>query len=131
RAALRAEPPARLAADPGCGDRPHARPGAADVTAARASSFGELDIWLARAGRHEELWSKLGAHVVDGGVRFAVWAPNARYVSVVGDWNGWDPAIDVLQPVDDTGIWEGTVPDAVPGQRYKFHVDGKEKADPL
>jgi len=55
------------------------------MTQQRASAFGELDIWLARAGRHEELWSKLGAHPVERGVRFAVWAPNARYVSVVGD----------------------------------------------
>jgi 1,4-alpha-glucan branching enzyme len=97
----------------------------------RTSSFGELDIWLARAGRHEELWSKLGAHLVEGGVRFAVWAPNARYVSVVGDWNDWDTAADVLQPVDETGIWEGVVPGATEGQRYKFQLDGREKADPL
>ena len=54
------------------------------MTQARASAFGELDIWLARAGRHEELYAKLGAHRVESGVRFAVWAPNARYVSVIG-----------------------------------------------
>jgi 1,4-alpha-glucan branching enzyme len=100
------------------------------VTAER-TSFGELDIWLARAGRHEELWAKLGAHIVEDGVHFAVWAPNARYVSVVGDWNGWDPAIDVLRPVDETGIWEGVVPDAAQGNRYKFHLDGRERADPV
>ena len=77
------------------------------MTQARASAFGELDIWLARAGRHERLWSKLGAHPVDGGVRFAVWAPNARQVSVIGDFNDWTSGVDVLQPVDETGIWEG------------------------
>jgi 1,4-alpha-glucan branching enzyme len=98
---------------------------------ARTTGFGELDIWLARAGRHERLWSKLGAHVVEGGVHFAVWGPNARYVSVVGDWNGWDATADVLQPVDETGIWEGIAPAAEQGHRYKFHLDGREKADPL
>ncbi len=98
---------------------------------ASQSAFGELDIWLARAGRHEELYAKLGAHPVETGVRFAVWAPNARYVSVVGDFNDWDPASDPLSPVDATGIWEGTVEGAGVGQRYKFHLDGREKADPV
>jgi 1,4-alpha-glucan branching enzyme len=73
----------------------------------------------------------LGAHPVDTGVRFAVWAPNARYVSVVGDFNDWDSAADPLRPVDETGIWEGLVDGATTGQRYKFHLDGREKADPL
>jgi len=95
------------------------------------SAFGELDIWLARAGRHEELWAKLGAHPTETGVRFAVWAPNARYVSVVGDFNDWSSAADPLTPVDATGIWEGIVEGARVGQRYKFHLDGREHADPL
>ena len=64
-------------------------------------------------------------------MRFAVWAPNASYVSVVGDFNDWDPAADRLSPVDATGIWEGVAPGASIGQRYKFHLDGHEKADPL
>jgi 1,4-alpha-glucan branching enzyme len=101
------------------------------MTQARASAFGELDIWLARAGRHEELWAKLGAHPVEGGVRFAVWAPNARQVSVVGDFNDWDPAANLLQPVAETGIWEGIADGAEVGQRYKYDLDGREKADPL
>jgi 1,4-alpha-glucan branching enzyme len=95
------------------------------------SAFGELDIWLARAGRHEQLYEKLGAHVVDDGVRFAVWAPNATYVSVVGDFNHWDPAADPLSTVGETGIWEGVVAGAEEGHRYKYHLDGREKADPL
>jgi len=95
------------------------------------SAFGELDIWLARAGRHEELYAKLGAHPVEGGVHFAVWAPNAREVGVVGDFNGWDAAADRLSPVGETGIWEGVVAGASVGQRYKFVVDGYEKADPV
>jgi 1,4-alpha-glucan branching enzyme len=101
------------------------------VTQARASAFGELDIWLARAGRHEELWAKLGAHPVEGGVRFAVWAPNARQVGVVGDFNDWRAAADLLQPVAETGIWEGIVDGAEAGQHYKYDVDGREKADPV
>jgi 1,4-alpha-glucan branching enzyme len=96
-----------------------------------STAFGELDIWLARAGRHEELWQKLGAHPAEKGVRFAVWAPNARYVSVIGDWNGWDPASNPLRPVDATGIWEGVAEGASVGQRYKYHLDGREKADPV
>ena len=64
-------------------------------------------------------------------MRFAVWAPNAQYVSVIGDFNDWDAAADPLAPVDATGIWEGVVESASVGQRYKFHVDGREKADPL
>jgi 1,4-alpha-glucan branching enzyme len=101
------------------------------MTRARASAFGELDIWLARAGRHEELYAKLGAHRVEGGIRFAVWAPNAHYVSVIGDFNEWDPAASPLQPVDSTGIWEGIVDGARVGQHYKYHLDGREKADPI
>jgi 1,4-alpha-glucan branching enzyme len=96
-----------------------------------STAFGELDIWLARAGRHEELWQKLGAHPAEKGVRFAVWAPNARYVSVIGDWNGWNPASNPLRPVDATGIWEGVAEGASVGQRYKYHLDGREKADPV
>jgi 1,4-alpha-glucan branching enzyme len=101
------------------------------VTQARASAFGELDIWLARAGRHEQLYAKLGAHPIEDGVRFAVWAPNARHVSVVGDFNEWDPVADLLEPVDGTGIWEGVVDGAAVGERYKFNLDGREKADPM
>jgi len=101
------------------------------MTMSRESAFGELDIWLARAGRHEQLWQKLGAHPLETGVRFAVWAPNARYVSVVGDFNDWDSTADPLHPVDGTGIWEGLVGGAQAGQCYKYHLDGREKADPL
>jgi 1,4-alpha-glucan branching enzyme len=101
------------------------------LTQARASAFGELDIWLARAGRHERLYAKLGAHPVEGGVRFAVWAPNAKYVSVIGDFNAWDPAADPMRPVEETGIWEGIVDGAAVGQHYKYHLDGREKSDPI
>ena len=67
--------------------------------------FGDVDLWLARSGRHEQIYEKLGAHVVEGGVRFAVWAPNATYVSVVGDFNRWDSAANPLSLLGDAGIW--------------------------
>jgi 1,4-alpha-glucan branching enzyme len=95
------------------------------------SAFGELDVWLARAGRHERLWEKLGAHLVEGGARFAVWAPNAHTVSVIGDFNDWTAGADPLEPVGETGIWEGTVEGVELGNRYKYDVDGREKADPV
>ena len=56
------------------------------------TGLGEIDLYLAGEGRHERLYERLGAHCLDGdggGVRFAVWAPNARAISVVGDWNFW------------------------------------------
>jgi 1,4-alpha-glucan branching enzyme len=97
--------------------------------------LGELDLYLVGTGRHEELYAKLGAHVVEGGVAFAVWAPNAEEVSVVGDWNSWTPASDPLRPVGDSGIWEGVVAGAREGQRYKYSLRSQtgellEKADP-
>jgi 1,4-alpha-glucan branching enzyme len=92
--------------------------------------FGDVDLWLAQAGRHEQIYEKLGAHVVAGGVRFAVWAPNAASVSVVGDFNGWDPAASPLELLGGSGIWEGTVGGANEGHHYKFHVAGRDKADP-
>jgi 1,4-alpha-glucan branching enzyme len=95
-----------------------------------AGGFGDVDIWLARAGRHEKIYEKLGAHLVEGGVRFAVWAPNATFVSVVGDFNSWDSAASPLGLLGETGIWEGFVEGAAERQCYKFHIDGRNKADP-
>ena len=66
---------------------------------------GELDLHLIGEGTHRRLWEVLGAHVdADGGVRFAVWAPSARRVSVVGDWNGWDGNRHPMLP-SDAGVW--------------------------
>jgi 1,4-alpha-glucan branching enzyme len=100
-----------------------------------AAGLGELDLHLAGEGRHERLYEHLGAHVVDRGVRFAVWAPNARAVSAVGDWNRWDGRADRLERVGASGIWQGVVEDASEGDRYKFEVHGADgqlriKADP-
>ena len=97
---------------------------------------GELDLHLAGEGRHERIYERLGAHVVDEGVSFAVWAPNARAVSVVGDWNRWDGRVDKLEPVGSSGIWAAIVPEASEGDGYKFEVHGADgqlrlKADPF
>ena len=70
-------------------------------TAVGEMGLGDVDLYLIGEGRHERLWEKLGAHVVDDGVRFAVWAPNAREVSVVGDWNFWSVGAD---PLDVPGL---------------------------
>jgi 1,4-alpha-glucan branching enzyme len=103
-------------------------------------TLGELDLHLAGEGRHEELYERLGAHVreLDGvtGVAFAVWAPAARSVSVVGDFNSWDGRLNPMRALGSSGIWELFVPDVVEGDRYKFEIRTAEgdlvlKADPF
>jgi 1,4-alpha-glucan branching enzyme len=101
------------------------------------AALGEHDVYLFREGTHARLYEKLGGRLDADGARFAVWAPNAQEVSVIGDWNGWNPAVDPLQPRDDrSGIWEGRVPAARHGQTYKFHIVSRhggyrvDKADP-
>ncbi|AMR81177.1 1,4-alpha-glucan branching protein GlgB [Cupriavidus nantongensis] len=106
--------------------------------------LGELDLHLIAEGRHFELGACLGAQCqrVDGidGVRFAVWAPNARRVSVIGDFNGWHPARHPMRLRHPSGIWELFVPAALgaqPGSRYKYDLldphgtELPDKADPL
>ncbi|MGE5180571.1 MAG: alpha-amylase family glycosyl hydrolase, partial [Acidobacteriota bacterium] len=99
--------------------------------------LGPLDIHLMREGTHPRLHEKLGSHVVPGGVQFATWAPHAAAVSVIGDFNGWKPGAHPLAPVGDSGVWQGFVPDVVPGALYKLHVRSKlrgyevAKADPF
>jgi 1,4-alpha-glucan branching enzyme len=103
-------------------------------------TVGEMDLHLAGEGRHEELYARLGAHPrkVDGvtGVSFAVWAPNARSVSVVGDFNGWDGRLHPMRSLGGSGIWELFIPDLAPGMKYKFELRTaggglRIKADPL
>jgi len=103
-------------------------------------TFGELDEHLFGEGRHERLWHKLGAHeqVLDGvaGTAFAVWAPNARAVRVVGDWNGWDGRVNPMRQLGSSGVWEAFVPGAAAGMRYKYELVGADrslflKADPF
>ena len=101
-----------------------------------AQRLGDLDLHFAGEGRHERIYEQLGAHVVEDGVQFAVWAPNARKVSVVGDWNRWDGDADAMEPRGSSGIWHALVPEAGVGATYKFEVlgaDGRQrlKADPF
>jgi 1,4-alpha-glucan branching enzyme len=103
-------------------------------------TLGELDLHLAAQGRHEQLYEKLGAHVreVDGvvGTAFAVWAPNARSVSVVGDFNSWDGRVHPMRSLGASGIWELFVPGMRAGERYKFELRSTDgtvqlRADPV
>ncbi|MFH0342919.1 MAG: 1,4-alpha-glucan branching protein GlgB [Chromatiales bacterium] len=107
-----------------------------------SSLLTDHDIYLLREGTHGRLYEKLGAHSLEaasgGGARFAVWAPNAEEVSAVGEFNDWRPGIHPLAlRTDESGIWEGVVPMAAPGQRYKYHVRSRfnnyrvSKADPF
>jgi 1,4-alpha-glucan branching enzyme len=106
-----------------------------------ASPLTDFDLYLFNEGTHARVYQKLGAHIVtadDGrtGVFFSVWAPNADAVSVIGDFNGWNPEATPLQPRGSSGIWEGFVPDLGQGTLYKFSLRPRfahqriEKADP-
>jgi 1,4-alpha-glucan branching enzyme len=103
------------------------------------STLSEFDLYLLREGTHTRAYEKLGAHLAerDGrhGVHFAVWAPNARLVSVIGDFNRWNTAANVMLP-NPAGIWESFIPDVGKGTVYKYHVESNyqnfkvDKADP-
>ncbi|MFC5411633.1 1,4-alpha-glucan branching protein GlgB [Larkinella bovis] len=105
------------------------------------SRLTEFDIYLFRAGKHTRLYEKLGAHVVEWkgvvGTYFAVWAPAARYVSVIGNFNGWQKGSHPLHVRwDGSGIWEGFIPHIGRGEVYKYaitHESGREleKGDPF
>lgn len=91
------------------------------------SLLTEYDISLLRIGKHYRLYEKLGSHIVNhngnSGVFFAVWAPNAQNVSVVGDFNQWNTSAHILHPrLDGTGIWEGFLPGLGHGTVYKYYV---------
>jgi 1,4-alpha-glucan branching enzyme len=86
------------------------------------SKLGDLDLYLVGEGRHEQLYERLGAHVTDQGIAFAVWAPNAREVSVVGDWNGWNRDAHPLTARGSSGIWEGFLSDIGKGALYKYRI---------
>ena len=100
----------------------------------------EFDLYLMGEGRHYDTYEKLGAHVksLEGvsGVHFAVWAPNARRVSVVGDFNGWDGRVNPMRSRGNSGIWELFVPEYDEGTIYKYEIVGPQnnvlplKADP-
>lgn len=100
-------------------------------------TLGELDLHLIAEGRHERLWTVLGAQPYEHGVGFAVWAPNARGVRLVGDFTGWGPHDGwPMRSLGSSGVWELFVPEAGEGDRYKYRILGpdghwREKADPM
>ncbi len=89
-------------------------------------TLGEMDLYYAGEGRHERLWERMGAHLIHHngvrGVSFAVWAPTAAGVSVVGDFNGWDGRLHAMRRMGASGIWELFVPEVGDGARYKFEI---------
>ena len=103
------------------------------------SALSEFDLYLFGEGTHYRAYEKLGAHLMerDGrrGVHFAVWAPNAKLVSVIGDFNDWNPDANSMRP-SAAGVWEAFVPDVGQGARYKYHIESRysdykvDKADP-
>jgi 1,4-alpha-glucan branching enzyme len=106
------------------------------------SLFTDFDIALFKSGKHFKLYEKFGAHSIEleneAGVYFAVWAPSANSVSVIGDFNFWDKNAHPLNVRwDSSGIWEGFIPDAAHGMRYKFSIQSSadtpaiEKIDPF
>ena len=105
------------------------------------SRFTDFDISLFKAGKHYKLYEKFGAHVVEykgvTGTYFSVWAPNAQYISVIGNFNGWNRGSHPLYVRwDGSGIWEGFIPDVGDGETYKYYIKSStgadlEKSDPF
>jgi 1,4-alpha-glucan branching enzyme len=103
------------------------------------SAISEFDLYLLAEGTHYRAYEKLGAHFTekDGkrGAQFAVWAPNAKRVSIIGDFNNWNPNAAIMRP-STAGIWEGFVPEIGQGASYKYHIESRyrdykvDKADP-
>ncbi|MFM8204843.1 MAG: 1,4-alpha-glucan branching protein GlgB [Actinomycetales bacterium] len=106
------------------------------------TTLGELDIHLISEGRHEKLWDALGANVIRNdsgeliGTSFAVWAPNAKTVSLICDKNNWDRMINPMIPLGSNGLWELFLADVGPGTKYKYAILNQkgswvEHADPM
>ena len=109
-----------------------------------APTLGQVDLHLVNEGRHEQLWTVLGArtHRYEGplgrvdGVSFAVWAPRAKGVRVVGDFNSWDGRVHPMRLIGSSGVWELFIPGVAPGSVYKYEIRGADdvvrtKADPM
>ena len=103
------------------------------------STLSEFDLYLLAEGTHNRAYEKLGAHLGERnghrGVQFAVWAPDAERVSIIGDFNHWNPSTNIMHP-SSAGVWEGFVPAIGSGAIYKYHVESRnrgyvvDKADP-
>ena len=110
--------------------------------AIKTDYFSKKDIELFKEGSHYRLYQKLGAHPITlndmVGTYFSVWAPGAKYVSVLGDFNEWNKKRHILNlRQDNSGIWEGFIPEVAENELYKFHIISKhkryqmQKADPF
>jgi 1,4-alpha-glucan branching enzyme len=103
----------------------------------KISLLSRDDIHLFNEGKHFRLYNKLGAHLSKNGTFFAVWAPNAERVSVIGDFNSWNKDRHPLKSRDQSGIWEGFISGVNQGALYKYHIESKydgyqvDKTDPL
>ncbi|MCX7983363.1 MAG: 1,4-alpha-glucan branching protein GlgB [Bacteroidetes bacterium] len=102
-------------------------------------TLSDYDLYLFNLGDHHRIYEKLGSHCIDvngiSGAQFAVWAPNARSVSVIGDFNGWDARYHQMRVLGSSGVWEIFIPGISEGQLYKFKIktqDGRilDKTDP-
>jgi 1,4-alpha-glucan branching enzyme len=102
--------------------------------------LSDFDLHLFGEGTHQRIYERLGAHRIQlgtaTGIHFAVWAPNAEQVSVVGDWNMWDGRVHPMRRLTPSGVWELFIPDLPDGEKYKFQIrarDGRrlEKSDPF
>jgi 1,4-alpha-glucan branching enzyme len=112
----------------------------AQDTKTQESFLTDFDLHLFNEGTHSKIYEKLGAHIVtrDGvkGTHFAVWAPNAASVAVIGDFNNWDPSKNPMQNAALSGIWSAFIPGLVEGTIYKYFIQSKvngynaEKTDP-
>ena len=94
-------------------------------------SLTEFDLHLLAEGTHYDNYKKLGAHLteVDGtkGTRFAVWAPNAEAVAVIGDFNGWNRESHPMRNRPEAGVWETFIPDVGSGTLYKYFIRSRER----
>src|SRR5579884_3938060 len=112
----------------------------ATATTERSPFLTDFDIYLLSEGTHYRTYEKLGAHLAENkgvlGTHFAVWAPNAREVSVIGDFNGWRPGLHTMRPCGTSGIWETFIPGVGNGTLYKYAITSQyndyrvTKADP-